>query len=668
MATMQNMETKVQETSPISEQISVPVSSSKSCGDSVPCSSKSESKKITSPSVFEEKLWGQYDLLHKRLLKKIECYENYFKKFETIKNAFSDIMRILKNTDFKLENSSNFLINIPRVSLTEKEFEKLSRDVPSTINSIKCSLEDQIEESSRTIQNVLCIFSNFIKQMKDEKKEYDDFQRYLNTYSNMYNEEKKILDKNMKLYHQKGQLAEKSVLDYKNLELNSKSSSDTFLIEKSENKAKEFVNEYIKPFIIYKESVNKANDLRNEFIKKQNNLLDIYYDLEDKTDILNSDIIQIFIQSSKNQMDLSKENMDYFEEMKTNINKGQNIEELINEFGKNKKINDEIKLIYFPSGINFDICDNSKTFNAFLETILYIRNVNKDEYPNFNEKAEREKNDMREIITRLFEKHTEEDESKLIDYINNSEKHNTFFVILSKFRNSNYPNNNIKLINTLGKVLNIILNIAYMNLNYEVAKNCIIFSKTFFYNSEDNIRHFLFEKIRDHEWLTKKEFWSNFILININQELRKFLSFYKDITLSDIEKVNEKITDKIKNKLSDLLFSQILPYVSDMSEFNISNTLISEIIVEFCSKYRYLNEEKIESILNIVFKEKKEVNNIKENVKEFLLPTNKKNEETKGETETETEKFERGKRKRRSNVHIKYEHLKKIEKQVEDTL
>jgi len=668
MATMQNMETKAQETSPISEQISVPVSSPKSCGDSVPCSSKSESKKITSPSVFEEKLWGQYDLLHKRLLKKIECYENYFKKFETIKNAFSDIMRILKTTDFKLGNSSNFLINIPRVSLTEKEFEKLSRDVPSTINSIKCSLEDQIEESSRTIQNVLLIFSNFIKQMKDEKKEYDDFQRYLNTYNNMYNEEKKILDKNMKLYHQKGQLAEKSVLDYKNLELNSKSPSDTFLVEKSQNKAKEFVNEYIKPFIIYKESVNKANDLRNEFIKKQNNLLDIYYDLEDKTDILNSDIIQIFIQSSKNQMDLSKENMDDFEEMKTNINKGQNIEELINEFGKNKKIRDEIKLVYFPSGINFDICDNSKTFNAFLETILYIRNVNKDEYPNFNEKAEREKNDMREIITRLFEKHTEEDESKLIDYINNSEKHNTFFVILSKFRNSNNPNNNIKLIDTLGKVLNIILNIAYMNLNYEVAKNCIIFSKTFFYNSEDNIRHFLFEKIRDHEWLTKKEFWSNFILININQELSKFLSFYKDIALSDIEKVNEKITDKIKNKLSDLLFSQILPYVSDMSEFNINNTLISEIIVEFCSKYRYLNEEKIESILNIVFKEKKEVNNIKENVKEFLLPTNKKNEETEGETETGTEKFERGKKKRRSNVHIKYEHLKKIEKQVEDTL
>ena len=668
MATMQNMETKAQETSPISEQISVPVSSPKSCGDSVPCSSKSESKKITSPSVFEEKLWGQYDLLHKRLLKKIECYENYFKKFETIKNAFSDIMRILKTTDFKLGNSSNFLINIPRVSLTEKEFEKLSRDVPSTINSIKCSLEDQIEESSRTIQNVLLIFSNFIKQMKDEKKEYDDFQRYLNTYNNMYNEEKKILDKNMKLYHQKGQLAEKSVLDYKNLELNSKSPSDTFLVEKSQNKAKEFVNEYIKPFIIYKESVNKANDLRNEFIKKQNNLLDIYYDLEDKTDILNSDIIQIFIQSSKNQMDLSKENMDDFEEMKTNINKGQNIEELINEFGKNKKINDEIKLIYFSSEINFDICDNSKTFNAFLETILYIRNVNKDEYPNFNEKAEREKNDMREIITRLFEKHTEEDESKLIDYINNSEKHNTFFVILSKFRNSNNPNNNIKLIDTLGKVLNIILNIAYMNLNYEVAKNCIIFSKTFFYNSEDNIRHFLFEKIRDHEWLTKKEFWSNFILININQELSKFLSFYKDIALSDIEKVNEKITDKIKNKLSDLLFSQILPYVSDMSEFNINNTLISEIIVEFCSKYRYLNEEKIKSILNIVFKEKKEVNNIKENVKEFLLPTNKKNEETEGETETGTEKFERGKKKRRSNVHIKYEHLKKIEKQVEDTL
>jgi hypothetical protein len=149
----------------------------------------------------------------------------------------------------------------------------------------------------------------------------------------------------------------------------------------------------------------------------------------------------------------------------------------------------------------------------------------------------------------------------------------------------------------------------------------------------------LLEKIRDHEWLIKKEFWTNFILININQELNKFLSFYKDITLSDIEKINEKITEKIKNKLSELLFSQILPYVSNMSEFNINNTLISEIIVEFCSKYRYLNEEKIEAILSIVFKEKKEVNTIKENVKDFLLTENKKDEEKEGETETE--KFER---------------------------
>jgi len=585
MATMENMETKAQETSSISEQISVPVSSSNSCGDSIPCSTKPESKIVTSHSVFEEKLWGQYDLLHKRLLKKIECYENYFKKFEAIKNAFNEIMKILKNTDFKFESSSNFLISIPRVSMTEKDFEKLTRDVPNTINSIKCSLEDQIEESNRTIQNILLIVSNFIKKMKEEKKEYDDFQKYLNSYNNMYNEEKKIIDKNMKLYHQKGQLAEKSVLDFKKMELNSDSPSDTFLIEKSENKAKEFVNEYIKPFNIYKESINKANDLRSEFIKKQNNLLDIYYDLEDKTDVLYSDIIQIFIQSSKNQIGLYKESMGDFEELKNNINKGQNIDELIKEFGKNKKISDEFKLIYFPSGINFDICDNSKTFNTFLETILYIRNINKDEYPNFNEKVEREKNDMREIITRLFEKHTEEDESKLIDYINNSEKHNSFFVILSKFRNNNCLNNNIKLIDTLGKVLNIILNKAYVNQNYEFAKNCIIFSKTFFYNSEDNIRHFLLEKIRDHEWLIKKEFWTNFILININQELNKFLSFYKDITLSDIEKINEKITEKIKNKLSELLFSQILPYVSNMSEFNINNTdnlfLIFSVIFSF---------------------------------------------------------------------------------------
>jgi len=135
----------------------------------------------------------------------------------------------------------------------------------------------------------------------------------------------------------------------------------------------------------------------------------------------------------------------------------------------------------------------------------------------------------------------------------------------------------------------------------------------------------------------------------------KFLSFYNNITIYDIEEMNEKITDKIKNKLSDLFFSQILPYMSNMSEFNISTDIIAKVIEEFCSKYRYLDEQKIEDVLSIVIKDKLEIRNIKYKIKKYLLTENNNKDETQERI------INRYQRKRKSNVHIKYDHLKKEE-------
>ena len=647
---------------------SLPTSNTKSISDSIqnskPSSSIANLDPIIPSSIFESKLWGQYESLHKRHLKKLDCYENCFKKFELFYNNLEEIMKSLNNINFSMEApTSSFILNLPRLSIGshDEELKKLYRDTPNTISIIKSVLEDQLEESNRTIKNILLIFSSFIKQMKEEKKEYDDFQKYLNNYNNLYSENKKLIEKNMKLYHQKGQLAEKAVLDYKKVEVISNTVSDTLLLGKVEDKAKESLSEYIKPYNLYKEGVNKSNEMRKEFIKRQNKLLNLYFNLEKKTEVLNADIIQIFYQSSKNQLNTKKESIDDFEDMINNINKGKNIKELIQQYGKNEKPDDEIKLIHFPSGINFDLCDNTKTFNTFLETILYIKDYNIDEYPNFNEKDEREKNDMRELINKLFEKYSENDESKLMAFINNPSRHNAFFTILNKHSNK-CLNNNIKLFDMLGNIFNIILDSCFIDNNFENAKNCIIFSKAFFYNSEDNTRHYLIEKIKDHKWLTTSIFWRSFILININQELMKFLSFYNNITIYDIEEMNEKITDKIKNKLSDLFFSQILPYMSNMSEFNISTDIIAKVIEEFCSKYRYLDEQKIEDVLSIVIKDKLEIRNIKYKIKKYLLTENNNKDETQERI------INRYQRKRKSNVHIKYDHLKKEEKVIEDPL
>ena len=615
---------------------------------------------LISLSTFEENLWGQYEPLHKINNKKLECYEKFYKKFELIYSKFLDIMKNLKDIEFSLNRHK---ISLEHNSTLEKiDIKYIFKKVPNTLNSIKNIIEQQIEETNKTIAAILLSFSNYIKNMKEEKKEYDDFQKICNSYNSSSIDRKKILEKNMNIYHQKGQEAERAVLSLKKIEETSENISEDASYFKAIEKANNTIDDYIKPYNIYKENVKKENELRKEYIQKQKHLLKIYYDLENKNDSLNDEIIQIFLQHTNNRLMFEKENMDDFDFKKKNMKKGENLNDLVNNLVSNLKPEDNVKFSNFPSIIDFDMCDSDNTFKIYLESILFIKKFNTEEYPNFDEKVEKEKNDMREIISKLFDTYSEENESKIMNYLQNPLRHNSIFTILSKFRNKNCLNKDKKLFNMLGKVLNIILDESYINKNYENAKYCIIFSQIFFYISDDNIKHFLSEKIKYHKWLTTLDFWKNYIFINLNEELNKFLSFYDDIKIKDIEEKNEKIIDKIKLKLQDLLFSQILLYMNNMNQVGIDKEIIEKIVEEFCSKFKYLNEEKIDGILSIVFKENKEKRKIKERIKDYIVDYNpdKKNDHERSSFKTN--------RSKRSVHHINYDHLKKEEKQIENPL
>ena len=98
-----------------------------------------------------------------------------------------------------------------------------------------------------------------------------------------------------------------------------------------------------------------------------------------------------------------KENMDDFDFKKKNMKKGENLNDLVNNLVSNLKPEDNVKFSNFPSIIDFDMCDSDNTFKIYLESILFIKKFNTEEYPNFDEKVEKEKNDMREIISKLFD-------------------------------------------------------------------------------------------------------------------------------------------------------------------------------------------------------------------------------------------------------------------------
>ncbi len=139
---------------PLSEQCSKPSSTPPEVEES-----KSTPIIITSLSTFQQKLWGQCEPLHKRNLKKLEYYENFYKKLEIIYTSFLQIMKTLKDSVFEFEKQTT----TTRSSFSNKsELKKIYKQVPHTLNSIKNALEPQIEQMSSTISALLIIFSNFI--------------------------------------------------------------------------------------------------------------------------------------------------------------------------------------------------------------------------------------------------------------------------------------------------------------------------------------------------------------------------------------------------------------------------------------------------------------------------------------------------------------------------
>ena len=213
---------------------------------------------------FEKNLWGQYNKLHDRLIKKINYYENIHKIFDSIHNSFQDIMKKLNQINIIVDTTI-----FPKVKDSNKSLDKVDNEYygfPLIMKTIKDYLKEAIDFNNQTLENILNNIITLIKAMNKEKSEYEDYLKCLNNYL----ESKKVMEQNMKLYHIKTKAAEQSVYDLKKLEIKySKINMDE--IQKSNiNKIKEsssqLANESYKCYKIYKDSINKVNKLREDLI------------------------------------------------------------------------------------------------------------------------------------------------------------------------------------------------------------------------------------------------------------------------------------------------------------------------------------------------------------------------------------------------------------------
>ena len=144
----------------------------------------------------------------------------------------------------------------------------------------------------------------------------------------------------------------------------------------------------------------------------------------------------------------------------------------------------------------------------------------------------------------------------------------------------------------LKDIVNQILEISEPEKDYESAKNCIILSQTFYIEDKEKKKHYLFESIINNKWLTSTEFWYGVIEKMIQIEFEKNESSNKEINAHETE-------EEKRRRISNIAFSQVLPYTNNMLDFKIDKSIILEVINSFVEKYK-IEKEMADAIINNV--------------------------------------------------------------------
>ena len=354
---------------------------------------------------------------------------------------------------------------------------------------------------------------------------------------------------------------------------------------------------------------------------EKNDLLIYYSTIKNFIKIERDKTVEFFCSDKINQLLMKSAEKDINIELKKNLKRK-----------KNDKIRRPLKAFNFEehkSKIDFNSCIGNEDFNIYLDTIDVIKNKYSVKFE-IDVDEEKKKNSFRELLKKFFELDSQNSElsedniNQYYDYLKKIPSTHIIFVkILSKLRTNSEFKRKKNLIDILGKSVQILLEESEKKNDFWMVKNCIILSQTFYYEEEDvtnkqATKKYIFEYIRKNEWLTKKDFWVGYCSWLIDEEFLKIGEMFK-IELNDI-KSNKTFSIKINNKISDVLFSQLLPSLSNLLEITNNKTYAFEIICLFQEKYIYLTKESAESLFSIVSKDKEEIQKLR---KEYELKKEK---------------------------------------------
>ena len=266
---------------------------------------------------------------------------------------------------------------------------------------------------------------------------------------------------------------------------------------------------------------------------------------------------------------------------------------LINLYKSNEKPDEVIELIQYEPQIDFENASNPEEFRINHEIIKSMKTAIPDLLPNFNIEKETQKQEMIELSKKIFvtnKPFTEEEKNKLFEFLKEKWSQNYFLIYLSKQRTKGRFCRSQKLVKELAEILNIILKTAEQEKDYHAAKNCMILSQTYYFEEKENKtgnikKNYLINYIINHKWLRSPDFWRGIIQEMIDSEAKNYMKLNPDEP-----SIFDKNNKKSQAKMSNICFSQLLPYANNMKEFYMDMRMILKIIDEFVEKYNIKKE------------------------------------------------------------------------------
>ena len=559
-----------------------------------------------------------YEKLQKRINDKSNFLESAFHSFSDLNKSLKDFLKqvIQYNTKF------TSIIKSPE-----------EQPIHETCKLIFQKLINDLEQNSIVIDEYRTNLNQLLTHFNQEKNIYEDLKRI----NKELDEEKNKLIKNRDTYYKVARDAEKKIKIFVQNNMHNLSN----LSPELKTELNTIVSNPIKCYENYTSSISKVNDLVIKFNNTQNYIFNSLPDLGNEDGVFFFRLVRLYFQCLENcekYLNSNKKQMNNSKTVETN----SALKILIEENENKKRYEKKINLVQYQSDINFNSCKNRNEFDICANTVDTINKyINKDIFKDYNYNQELKNYEESILVKKLFEEKGElsdDMENNFLASLNDPSIYYTVIVVLSQLRTNNKLNKSKSLIKCLGKAFNKILDYAEKNKIYDHAKNCIILSQTYYYqDSKEKEKIFLSEEIKNHKWLISQEFWREFIDCMIRLEFSRLENDLNLPYFSADKKMN--MTKEIKSKFNDVVFSQLLAYITNMIYFIPDKKIVLKISDEFVQKYNYLSNSNLDTLFGIISQDKEEIEKLRNEYNQ--IKTIKGNESLKEEDKNNKENQEK---------------------------